>query len=80
MAEFPSEGLVAPEILVPDIKRSDNVSFWDYGFPAVMVTDTSNYRNNGYHNSGDMHGTLDYDRMARVVVGLTRMIESLAER
>lgn len=77
-AKFPSEGLAAPEMIVPDIRRSDNVSYWAYGYPAVMVTDTSNYRNWNYHNIGDTRQTLDYDRMARVVSGLTDMIEALA--
>lgn len=79
-AAFPSEGLGAPEWLVPDIRRSDNASYWFYGFPAVMVTDTSYYRNFNYHNVGDVPGTLDFDRMARVVSGLTEMIADLADR
>jgi len=43
--QFPSEGLIAPQFLVPDIRRSDNSSYWSFGYPAIMVTDTSNYRN-----------------------------------
>lgn len=77
-AAFPSEGLAAPERLVPDIRRSDNASYWYYGFPAVMITDTSNYRNQNYHNVGDVPRTLDYDSMARVVSGLTGMLQDLA--
>jgi hypothetical protein len=77
-ARFPSEGLAAPEWLVPDVRRSDNDSYWFYGFPAVMVTDTSNFRNFNYHYAGDLPGTLDYDRMARVVSGLVETIATLA--
>jgi Zn-dependent M28 family amino/carboxypeptidase len=77
---FPSEGLISPQFLVPDIKRSDNSSFWSYGFPAIMVTDTSNYRNRKYHTAGDMHRTLDYESMARVVVGLRQTIATLANK
>ena len=77
-AKIPSEGLSVPELLVPDIRRSDNVSYWKYGYPAVMVTDTSNFRNWNYHNAGDVPGTLDYERFALVVFGLTKMLESLA--
>ncbi len=77
-AEFPSEGLAVPEWLVPDIRRSDNAAFWEYGYPAIMITDTSNYRNRNYHNAGDVYRTLDYDRMARLVSGLTKMLETLA--
>jgi len=75
---FPSEGMVAPEWLVPDIRRSDQASYWFFGYPGVMITDTSNFRNYGYHNMGDTWKTLDYGRMARLVTGLTAMIRGLA--
>lgn len=77
---FPSEGLISPQFLVPDIRRSDNSSFWSYGYPAIMVTDTSNYRNRKYHTVGDLHRTLDYESMARVVVGLRQTIVTLANK
>jgi hypothetical protein len=80
VAQFPSEGLAAPEWLVLDIRRSDNHAYWRYGFPAIMVTDTSNFRNRNYHNMGDRPDTLDYERMARAVTGLTEMIAALANR
>jgi hypothetical protein len=76
---FPSEGLAAPEALVPDVRRSDHASFWSAGFPALMVTDTAGYRNPGYHNVGDVPRTLDYEKMARVVSGLKKVIEKLAD-
>ena len=79
-AGFPSEGMSAPEWLVPDVRRSDNYSYWRFGYPAVMITDTSNFRNFNYHNAGDLPNTLDYDRMTRVVSGLTEMISGLANR
>jgi Zn-dependent M28 family amino/carboxypeptidase len=78
--QFPSEGLIALRFLVPDIRRSDNSSFWHYDFPAIMVTDTSNYRNNRYHTVGDIHRTLDYESMSRVVEGLSRTIAVLADK
>ncbi len=78
--QFPSEGLIAPQFLVPDIRRSDNSSFWAYGYPAIMVTDTSNYRNKRYHTLGDMHRTLDYDSMTRVVIGLRQTVSALANK
>ena len=79
-ARFPSQGLAAPQWLVPAIRRSDHASFWANGYPAVMITDTANYRNYGYHNVGDTYTTLDYDRMARVVAGLGLMLETLARQ
>ena len=75
---FPSEGLVAPQWLERDIRRSDHASYWYYDYPAIMITDTAFMRNRNYHRSGDTHDTLDYDSMARVVRGVTVMLERLA--
>ena len=76
---FPSEGLIAPEWVERSIRRSDHASYWYYDFPAIMITDTANFRNPHYHRRTDTHETLDYDSMARVVSGLTVMIERLAQ-
>jgi hypothetical protein len=77
-ARFPSEGLAAPIALVPDITRSDHAMFWLAGYPAVMITDTAEYRNPNYHQVGDLPDTLDYLRMARVTEGLAAMVAELA--
>ena len=77
---FPTQGLAAPQWLVRGIRRSDHASFWKNGFQAVMITDTANYRNYGYHNVGDTHNSLDYDRMTIVVEGIMQMLESLARQ
>ncbi len=76
---FPSEGLIAPEWLERSIRRSDHASYWYYDFPAIMVTDTANFRNPNYHRSSDSQETLDYDSMSRVVSGLTVVLERLAQ-
>lgn len=77
-ARYPSEGLAAPIALVPDITRSDHAMFWLAGYPAVMITDTAEYRNPNYHQAGDLPDTLDYLRMARVTAGLAAMVAELA--
>lgn len=61
------ESINAP---IRDAGRSDHASFWKAGVPAVMVTDTANFRNPNYHAAGDTPGKLDYERMARVVDGV----------
>jgi hypothetical protein len=76
---FPSEGLVAPQWIERDIRRSDHASYWYYDFPAIMVTDTSFYRNRNYHSPEDRFDTLDYESMAKVVKGLALMLERLAQ-
>jgi Zn-dependent M28 family amino/carboxypeptidase len=78
--QFPSQGLAAPQWLVRGVRRSDHASFWANGFQAVMITDTANYRNYGYHNAGDTHDTLDYERMTLVVDGIMTVIEQLAQK
>ncbi|MCB9679101.1 MAG: M28 family peptidase [Alphaproteobacteria bacterium] len=52
-----------------DLGRSDHKSFWDAGFPAVMVTDTANFRNDRYHCTGGPDGVarLDADFAAATV-------------
>jgi Zn-dependent M28 family amino/carboxypeptidase len=52
------------------VRRSDHASFWNEGFPAVMVTDTSFFRNPNYHLPSDTVATLDLEFMARVVESL----------
>lgn len=40
--------------------RSDHSPFWAAGFPALMWTDTSEFRNPHYHQTSDSPETLDY--------------------
>lgn len=39
--------------------RSDNGPFWLRGLPAVMLTDSADYRNPNYHEASDTPDTLD---------------------
>ena len=73
---FPSEGLAAPEF-IPGISWSDHSSFWERGYPALMVTDTAPFRYPDYHLATDTPDKLSYDRTARVVRGLARVVEDL---
>ena len=63
-----------------DIHRSDHWAFWEMGFPAMMLTDTANFRNPHYHRPSDTHERLDYVSMARVAEALAHMLESMAQR
>ena len=55
-----------PIPLMTDIFRSDHAPFWAAGVPAVMITDTANFRNPHYHRPSDTPDTLDYDFMGNV--------------
>lgn len=74
---FPSQGISAPGI-IPGIGWSDHWSFWQAGYPGVMVTDTAPFRNKNYHTAKDVPATLDYARLARVTAGIARVVEELA--
>jgi len=76
-ASFPSEGGALPGVL-PGIGWSDHWSFWQAGYPALMVTDTAPFRYAHYHTAADMPDKVDYDRLARVVDGLDKVITDLA--
>lgn len=76
-ARFPSEGLAFPNVL-PGIAWSDHWAFWQAGYPGVMVTDTALYRYRAYHTPDDTPEKVDYDRLARVVAGLERVVADLA--
>jgi acetylornithine deacetylase/succinyl-diaminopimelate desuccinylase-like protein len=78
-ARFPSEGVAAPGV-VPGVGWSDHWSFWQAGYPAVMVTDTAPFRNPDYHTPHDTPERLSYAPFARVVAGLERVVEELAGR
>jgi Zn-dependent M28 family amino/carboxypeptidase len=63
---------------VGGIDRSDHRSFWEAGYPAVMVTDTAFHRNPRYHTPDDTPDTLDYRRMAEVVRGVEAAVRAVA--
>jgi len=76
---FPSEG-GAPPGQIPGIGWSDHWAFWQEGYRALMVTDTAPFRYPHYHTREDTPDKVDYERMARVAAGLTRVVIHLASR
>jgi Zn-dependent M28 family amino/carboxypeptidase len=68
-SDIDARSLIAPPY-VGGIGLSDNSSFWRHGYRAVMVTDTSFFRNRNYHQETDTIDTLNFEAMAEVVKGL----------
>ncbi len=64
---------------VPGIDWSDHLNYWEAGYTAVMITDTSLNRNPNYHTANDTPDTLDYERMAMVVQGTHGVILELSQ-
>jgi hypothetical protein len=77
-ASLPSEGAAAPAA-IPGVSWSDQWSFWQFGYRAIMITDTAHYRYPYYHTAQDTPEQLDYERMARAVVGLRFVLLDLAK-
>ncbi|MFM7312053.1 MAG: M28 family peptidase, partial [Cyanobium sp.] len=55
---------------IPDVRLSDHSPFWDQGYDALMVTDTSFMRNPHDHQMSDTVETLDLPFFCGVVEGL----------
>jgi Zn-dependent M28 family amino/carboxypeptidase len=75
--KLPAEGAAVADV-VPGIGWSDHWSFWQTGVHAVMVTDTAPFRYAQYHEATDTPDKLDFDRLARAVVGLADVVRDLS--
>ena len=62
---------------LPDTQRSDHAAFWHFGYPAIMLTDTANFRNPHYHRPTDTLETLDLNFIHRVARGVSAAATSL---
>lgn len=76
--QIQTESLIAPEF-IPGITWSDHWSFWQEGWPAIIVTDTAYLRSPHYHQKSDLPATLNYDEMARVVTALKEAVLGLSQ-
>lgn len=76
-SNLPVYSINAPPV-IPGIDLSDHKSFWDLGFPAVMITDTAFFRNKAYHSRHDTADRLDYERMAQVVSGVFAYVREIS--
>ena len=76
---LPVESLFVPfdGWVLPATRLSDHASFWDRGWPAVMVTDTAFFRNPNYHTPRDRLETLDFGFMAELVGSLEAALDEL---
>ena len=56
--------------VLADVRLSDHSPFWDQGYNAIMITDTSFLRNPHYHEPTDTVETLNFEFFYNVVIGL----------
>ena len=77
--QFPCEGGAAPAS-IEGVGWSDHWAFSRQNYPALMITDTAPFRYRHYHTTADTPDKVDYDRTARVVAGIVRVVRELAEK
>lgn len=63
--------------LFRDTRRSDHAPFWDEGYPAIMLTDTTNFRSPHYHQPSDTLETLNFNFATAVGGAVAKLILSL---
>lgn len=78
-SDLPVEFLVVPDNgeSIPESRLSDHAPFWEAGYRALMVTDTSYFRNPHYHQATDTLETLDLKFLAKVTEGVARGVEAV---
>jgi len=57
---------------------SDQRSYWKFGYPALMINDTSFIRNPHYHTKDDTIDTLDFPKMTAVVDSTYKAITQIS--
>lgn len=72
-ADIDIYSLKSPDF-IPEISMSDNWSYWQNGYEAYMLTDTSYLRNPHYHKVTDTVETLDIQKMSEVVSGVYNLV------
>lgn len=63
---------------IPGSDFSDHWSFWQEGYPAVMITDTAFFRNPHYHRNSDTWEKLNYKNLACVIEGFYAVLTGMA--
>lgn len=63
--------------IIPETRFSDHASFWNYGYPALMLTDTAMFRNPHYHTHHDRFETLDFNFIRNVTKAVVSVILKL---
>ncbi|MCT2564490.1 M28 family peptidase [Chryseobacterium herbae] len=67
--QIKTETFTAPKF-VKGTDFSDHLNYWKFGYSALMITDTSFFRNKNYHQTTDTVETLDLPRMTKVIDGI----------
>ena len=67
-------------LVSPELRLSDQFSYWDVGYPALMLTDTAFFRNPNYHMPTDTFETLNYPIMAAITHQLAITLKQMSKK
>lgn len=73
-----SLNIILPENIAP-LSASDHLNYWEFGFNAIMVSDTAYFRNKNYHKESDTIDTLDIAKMKYVVELVVRGVKNITK-
>ena len=76
LADIPVEKLKAPSFLT-GVDFSDHLNYWKFGYKALMITDTSFYRNPNYHEPTDTIETINFIKLTETIKGVYLALISL---
>ena len=62
---------------LPDVRLSDHSPFWDLGYDALLITDTSFLRNPHYHRPSDTIASLDLPFLAAVTAAVAAGLDGV---
>jgi hypothetical protein len=79
-AAFSRDTVPTLPLVMPEMRLSDHLCYWDEGFPALMLTDTALFRNPNYHKHTDTVDTLDFGAMALITKNLVSAMQTLSQK
>ena len=65
-------------LVMPEMRFSDHLCYWDEGYPALMLTDTALFRNPNYHKHTDTVEKLDFEAMESITKNLVPAMQALS--
>jgi hypothetical protein len=77
-AAFSRDPVPTLPLVMPEMRLSDHLCYWDEGSPALMLTDTAMFRNPNYHRHTDTVETLDFEAMASIAENLVSALSRFA--
>ena len=78
-SSFPIEVGVVPK-WVEGAGWSDHLSFWKFGYPGIMVTDTGGFRASSHTTQEDTMEKLNFEAMSRIVLGMYGSLVELTRK